>query len=52
MIIKIIIGIGIYITFLILTCIFFKSATLIGNRFDEKKEAEEILKKLEKRSSK
>lgn len=49
MIIKIIIGIGVYIAFLVFTCIFFKGATELGNNFDEKREVEEIFKRVDKK---
>ncbi len=49
MIIKIIIGIIIYIIFLAFACVFFKGATMLGNEFDEKRKVEEILKKVDKK---
>lgn len=47
MVIKIIIGIVVYILILFFICIFFKGATKIGNEFEQRKEAERILKKYE-----
>lgn len=45
---KIIIFVIIYVLLVLFILLFFKGATLISNRFDEKREAEEFLKKLEK----
>ena len=47
MVIKIIIGIVVYILILFFICIFLKGATKIGNEFEQRKEAERILKKYE-----
>ncbi len=44
MIIKIIIGILIYIFLITVILIFFRGATVVGNKFDEKREAKELLK--------
>lgn len=44
MIIKIIIGTLIYIFLITIILIFFKGATMVGNKFDEKREVKEILK--------
>lgn len=44
MIIKIIIGILIYIFLITVILIFFKGATMVGNKFDKKREAEKFLK--------
>lgn len=45
---KIIIFVIIYVSLVLFILLFFKGATLTSNRFDEKREAEEFLKKLEK----
>lgn len=45
MVIKILIGIVIYFLIIVLTCIFFKGATQIGNRFDEIQAVNKYLKK-------
>lgn len=50
MIIKIIIGIVIYILVLILICAFFKGASINEKEYYEKEEREKILKEIEKNS--
>lgn len=48
MILKIVMFVAIYVLLVLFILLFFKGATLTSNRFDEKREAEEFLKKLEK----
>lgn len=43
-ILKILIGIAIYIALLGIICIFLKGATQLGNAYDEKREIEELMK--------
>ena len=49
MILKIIIGIVVYILILALICIFLKGATKNEREFEERQEYERIMKKLEKK---
>lgn len=46
-IIKIFIGVLVYVGLLVLMCIFFKGATKLGNEYDEKMEVEKVLKELQ-----
>ncbi len=46
-VLKVLIGIIIYIMMVTIFCIFLKGATRLGNAYDEKKEAEEIIKRLD-----
>ena len=49
MILKIIMFVTIYMVLVLFILLFFKGATLTSNRFDEKREAEEFLKKIRKK---
>lgn len=47
---KILFGIIIYIALVVVCCIFFKGATRLGNAYDEKMEAERIIKELDEQA--
>lgn len=52
MIIKILLAISIYIAILAVICVFLKQATKLGNLYDERVEAEILLKKLNEKKEK
>ena len=43
-ILKILIGVAIYIAIVAVICIFLKGATQLGNAYDERREIEELIK--------
>lgn len=43
-ILKILIGVAIYIAIVAVICIFLKGATQLGNAYDERREIEELMK--------
>ncbi len=52
MLIKIVLGIAIYLILVVFICIFLKGATKLANEIEEKEEIERIIEKLKKNKEK
>ncbi len=52
MLIKIVLGIAIYLILVVFICIFLKGATMLANDIEEKEEIERIIEELKKNKEK
>lgn len=52
MLIKIVLGIVIYLILVVITCIFLKGATKLANEMEEKEEIERVIEELKKNKEK